>query len=339
MLIKRYAVVICCLLLQAAYARYAMAQAPTPSVPSARNTPSSYPTKPMRFIVPFGPGGGTDVVARSIAQKLTESLGQQVVIENRPGAGSNIGAELVAHAAPDGYTMLLATTTIASSVALYPKLGYDVTRDLAPVSLVVSVHNLLIAHPSLPVHNVKELVALAKARPDDLNYGSGGNGTLGNLVAEFFKSETGTHITHVPYNGSGPAMTALLSGQVQVLFTSPGAAIRSYARAGRLRILAVASAQRDANMSDVPKFAESGYPQIVSDGWYGVLTTAGTPPDVITLLNREIVRTMQSLDVKERLAGFGFGAVSSTPEAFGTYIKSEITRWAKVVKVSGARID
>ncbi len=299
----------------------------------------NYPAKPIRFVVPFAPGGGVDLIARTIAQKLNDAWGQPVVIDNRSGGGGNIGTDMVAKSLPDGYTLLMGYVgNLAINPFLFRKLPYDPLRDFAPIALTATAPNILVAHPSLPANSVRELVALAKARPGTLNYASAGNGTVGHLVAELFKTVTGTQITHVPYKGNGPALTDVLGGQVQLMFAAPGAVIQ-HARAGRLRALAVASPRREANLGEVATFAEAGFPAVEAYGWYGVLTAAGTPHNIVGKLNTEIVRVMQLPDIKERLATHGYDAVSGTPRQFHELIRAELAKWEMVVKASGARVD
>ncbi len=298
-----------------------------------------YPAKPIRFIVPFAPGGGVDLIARTIGQKLGETWGQSVVVDNRSGGGGNIGTDMVAKAPPDGYTLLMGYVgNLAINPFLFRKLPYDPLKDFAPITIAATAPNVLVAYPSLPANSVKELLVLAKSKPGALNYASAGNGTVGHLVAELFKTETGTQITHIPYKGNGPALTDVLAGQVQLMFAAPGAVIQ-HVRSGKLKALAVASPKREPGMSEVATFAEAGYPTIEASGWYGVLTAAGTPRQIIDKLNQEIVRTMQLPDVKERLAMHGYAAVTSTPQQFRELIRSDLVKWEKVVKASGARVD
>lgn len=299
----------------------------------------NYPAKPIRFVVPFAPGGGVDLIARTIAQKLSDTWGQSVVVDNRGGGGGNTGTDMVAKALPDGYTLLMGYVgNLAINPFLFRKLPYDSLKDFAPIALTATAPNVLVAHPSLPANSVRELVALAKARPGALNYASAGNGTVGHLVAELFKTETGVQITHIPYKGNGPALTDVLGGQVQLLFAAPGAVIQ-HARAGKLRALAVASPRREPSMSEVATFAEAGFPTIEAYGWYGVLAPAGTPEEIIGRLHTEIVRIMRSPDVKERLATHGYDAVTSTPQQFRELIRTDLAKWEKVVKASGAHVD
>lgn len=298
-----------------------------------------YPAKPIRFIVPFAPGGGVDLIGRTIAQKLNEAWGQPVVVDNRGGGGGNIGTDMVAKAPPDGYTLLMGYVgNLAINPFLFKKLPYDPVRDFAPVTLAATAPNVLVAHPSVAAGSVKELVALAKSRPAGLNYASAGNGTVGHMVAELFKTVTHINIIHIPYKGNGPALVDILGGQVQLMFSAPGAVL-AHIKAGRLKGLAVASATRPAGLGDIPTFAEAGYPAVEATAWYGVLTSAGTPQPIIGKLNREIVRIMQLPDVKERLAIHGYEAAANAPHAFAQMIKTDLAKWQKVVKASGARVD
>ncbi|MBI2224076.1 MAG: tripartite tricarboxylate transporter substrate binding protein [Betaproteobacteria bacterium] len=299
----------------------------------------SYPSKPIRLIVPFAPGGGVDLIGRIIAQKLQEAWGQPVIVDNRGGGGGNIGTDMVAKSPPDGHTLLMGYVgNLAINPFLFRKLPYDPVKDFSPISLAATAPNLLVAHPSVPASTVKDLVTLAKTKPGSLSYASAGNGTVGHMVAELFKSVTGIGIVHIPYKGNGPAVTDLLGGQVQLMFAAPGAVI-PFVEAKKLKALAVASNQRLPELSDTATFAEAGYPGVEASGWYGVLTSAGTPRNIISALNKEIVRIMQLPDVKERLAVHGYKAVTSSPEEFAQLIKSDLIKWQKVVKASGAKVD
>lgn len=299
----------------------------------------SYPSKPIRLIVPFAPGGGVDLIGRIIAQKLQEARGQPVIVDNRGGGGGNIGTDMVAKSPPDGYTLLMGYVgNLAINPFLFRKLPYDPVKDFSPISLAATAPNLLVAHPSVPANTVKDLVTLAKMKPGSLSYASAGNGTVGHMVAELFKSVTGIGIVHIPYKGNGPAVTDLLGGQVQLMFAAPGAVI-SFVEVKKLKALAVASNQRLPELNDTPTFAEAGFPGVEASGWYGVLTSAGTPRNIISALNKEIVRIMQMPDVKERLAVHGYKAVTSSPEEFAQLIKSDLVKWQKVVKASGAKVD
>ena len=299
----------------------------------------NYPVKAIRFIVPFAPGGGVDLIGRTLSQKLTELWGQPVDVDNRSGGGGNIGTDMVAKAPPDGYTLLMGYVgNLAINPFLFKDLTYDALKDFAPVTLAATAPNMLVAHPSVAAGSVKELVALAKAKKTALNYASAGNGTVGHMVAELFKIETGTQIVHIPYKGNGAAITDVLAGQVQIMFSAPAAVI-AHVRAGKLRALAVASAKRESAMADVATFAETGYPAVEAQAWYGVLSTAGTPKAVIAKLNTEIVRIMQSLEVKDRLATQGYNVITGTPEQFREVMRTDLAKWQKVVKASGASVD
>ena len=295
-----------------------------------------YPAKPIRLILPFPPGGSTDIVARLIGQKLTESWGQPVLIENRPGAGGNIAAETAARAAPDGYTLFQVNVANAIGATLYPKLSYDLITSFAPVIQLATTPYVLLAHPTVPAKNTAELIALAKARPGQLNYASAGGGSATHLSGELLKSMAGVNIVHVPYKGTGPAVTALLSGEVDLYFATVPAAL-PLVEAKKLRALGVTSARRSPLMRDVPAIAEAGLKGYETSTWHGILAPAATPADIVVKLNAEIARTLAQPAVKERLVGQGLDPVGGTPEQFGAYLKTEISKWAVVVKASGAR--
>jgi tripartite-type tricarboxylate transporter receptor subunit TctC len=298
-----------------------------------------FPDKPVRFIVGFTPGGPSDILARALGQKLGDAWGQQVVIENRPGAGGNIAAELVARSAPDGYTWLLGNNSIlATNASLYRKLGYDPVKDFAPVVLVAIQPNILVVNPQVPANSVLELIALARAKPGQLNYASSGSGAAAHLSGELFKAMTGVDIVHVPYKGAQPALTDVISGQAQLMFAT-SASVLPYVRAGRLRALAVTTAQRSATVPDLPTVAEAGVPGFDSITWHGVVVPAATPAPLVERLNRDIVAVLQMPDVRERLAALGAEVVGGTPRDFADYIAREIPKWTKVVKDSGARAE
>ena len=301
-------------------------------------TPTDYPTKPIRMIVGFAPGGGTDTTARAISIKLAELLGQQVIVDNRAGAAGNIATELVAKAAPDGYTILLGTiAALAINPSLYrTKLPFDSVRDFAPIIQAVDSTNILSLHPSVPAANVKELIALAKTKP--LNYGSSGVGGTGHLAGELFNSMAGTEMTHIPYKGGGPAMIDLVGGQVQLVFATAASAVPQI-KAGKIKGIAVTTIKRSALMPNIPTIAESGLPGFDANNWYGLLAPAKTPRPLIMRLNAEVTKVLAMPDVKDFLFNQGLDPAPGTPEQFGAYIKSEITKWAKVVKDSGARAD
>ena len=299
----------------------------------------SWPSRPIRFIVPFPPGGGTDVNARIMAPRLTAALGQQVVVENRPGAGGMLGAELVAKSAPDGYNMVIATIgPIAINPSLYSKMTYDPAKELAPVSITGEVPNGLVVHPTLPAKSLKELIALAKQRPRELNYGSSGPGAGDHLAGEMLNVMAGIRMTHVPYKGGPPAMVDLMSGNIQLIFATLATSM-PYIRAGRVRTLAVASAQRFALLPDVPTVAEAGVPGFAINNWAGVFVAGGTPRPIIERLNSEIVKALAPPDVRQKLLEMGLVAGTNTPEQFTSYIQAETVRWARVVKDAGIKLD
>jgi len=299
----------------------------------------AYPTKPVRLVVPFPPGGTTDILARAIAQRYSEAFGQPFVVDNRPGAGGNIGSELVAKSPPDGYTLLMGTVgTHAINPSLYAKMPYDHVKDFVPVILVAGVPNVLVVNPSLPVNSVQELIAYAKANPNKLNFASSGNGTSIHLSGELFKTMTGVQMTHVPYKGSAPALTDLIGGQVQLMFDNLPSSLQ-FIKAGKLRALAVTSLARSSTLPELPTLAESGLPGFEASSWFGVLAPAGTPNDIVKKLNGEIAAWLASPDAKEKLAAQGAIAAGGTPDAFVTHIAAESAKWAKVVKASGAHVD
>lgn len=299
----------------------------------------NYPAKTIRMIVPFPPGGTTDILARVAGQKITEAFGQQVIIDNRPGAGGNIGTELVAKAAPDGYTLLTDPgSTLTINPSLFAKLSYDVLKDFAPVTIIAAVPNLLVVHPSLPVKSVKELITLAKARPGQLNYASTGAGQSTHLSMELFKTMAGINVVHIPYKGSSPALVDLLGGQVSLMFDNMPSSL-PHVKAGKLRALAVSTLKRSPAMPQLPTVAESGLPGFEVSVWFGVLAPAGTPREIVNKLNGAIVKSLQNPDVHERLAGQGAEPIGNTPEQFTAQMQRDLVKWAKVVKDSGAKLD
>lgn len=306
-------------------------------IPAASHA-QAYPAKPIRFLVGFPPGGTSDILARTIGQKLAEAFGQQVVVENRPGAGGNIGAEAAAKSAPDGYTIFMSTTSQAISVSLYSKLNYDLLKDFAPITQAVNYTNLLVVHPSLPVKSAQDLIALAKAKPGQLNYGTAGNGTPPHMTGELFKAYTGVDIQHIPYKGGAPAIADLLAGQITIMFDNVPPLL-PHVQGGKIRPLAVTSLKRISVLSGVPTLDEVGLKGFDSVAWNGVLAPAGTPKEIIARLNTEIVRILNLPEVRERLSSQGADTVGSTPEHFAAWIRSEVQKWAKVVKDSGARVD
>lgn len=297
-----------------------------------------YPTKPIKIISGFQPGGPTDVGARIVGEWLTKVWGQQVVVENRPGAGSTIGTEIVAKSPPDGYTVLMVDTSYTVNPSLYRKLAYDSLKDLAPVIHAAAAPVLLVAHPSLPARTLKELVALARSRPGQLNYASGGNGASTHLGGELLKMEAGINMVHVPYKGTGPAIADVVAGQVTVMFAGISSA-KQFVSAGRLRAIALTGAKRNAAMPEVPTFAEGGLPGVDAGTNWGALVPAGTPREVIARLNSELDRALQLPDVRARLVDLGYDVIGGPPERFGENARSEMTKWARVVKQAGIRLD
>jgi tripartite-type tricarboxylate transporter receptor subunit TctC len=297
-----------------------------------------YPAKPAKVIVPYPPGGPTDIVARVVSQKLSDQMGQQFIVENRPGAGGNIGAEAVAKSPADGYTLLVATTAHAINPSLFKSLGYNLTKDFAPVSLLTSGPLVIVANPSLPAKNVKELIAIGKAKPGSLNYASSGNGQSTHLSAELFATMAGIKMNHVPYKGSAPALTDVMGGQASLMFDTMLSAM-PHVKNGKLKAIAVTSAARSPAAPEVPTVAESGLPGYEAIAWNGLLVPAGTPADVAGKLNAELRKALDAPDVKDRFSAQGFGAAWNTREAFAKFIQSELDKWAKVVKVSGATLD
>lgn len=302
-------------------------------------TAATFPAKPVRFIAPFPPGGSTDLLARLVAIKLTEAWGQQVTVENRGGAGGTIGVELAARAAPDGYTIVMGHVgTFGFNPTLYPKLPYDAIRDFAPITVLATVPNGMAVHPSLPVKTARDFVALAKAKPGELLYASGGSGSASHLAGEYFKLLTKIDMVHVPYKGTGPAMISMISGQTTMTITGM-VALMPHVKSNRLKLLGVATMKRLSIMPDIPTINESGVPGYDANQWYGVLTQAAVPRDIIAKLHADIVKVLARTDVRERLAADGAEAVANTPEQFAAHIKAEIARWAPVVKASGAKPD
>jgi tripartite-type tricarboxylate transporter receptor subunit TctC len=303
----------------------------------ATSSAQSYPARPIRFIVPFAPGGSTDTLARTISIKLGEAFGQQVVVDNRSGGNGNIGTDIVAHAAPDGYTILLGyIANLAIGPSLYAKLPFDPVKDFAPVTQLAVAPNILVVHPSVPVKNFQEFIVYAKANPAKINFASAAIASPGHLAGELLNLAAGIHMQHVPYKGSGQAVIDLVGGQVQAM-VSGMSSVMPHIKAHRLRPLAVTGAVRSPAVPDLPTIAESGFPNFEATAWYGVLAPAATPKAMVTRLHDEIVRALKMPDVKERLEYVGFEIVGSSPEAFGAYIKTEIKKWAPVVKASGAK--
>ncbi len=305
----------------------------------AQAAETAYPAKPVRMIAPYPPGGTSDIIARIVGQKLNEAWGQQIVVDNRAGANGGIGSELAAKSPADGYTLLVGNMTpIAANPSLYAKLGYDSLRDFAGITLVAAGPNVLVVNPALPVKSVQELTAYAKANPGKLNFGSGGAGSPAHLAGEMFKSLTGVAMTHVPYKGTVLSVNDLIAGQVQLVFSDAPPAV-PHVKSGKLRALAVTGAKRTPLMPELPTIAEAGVAGFAFDNWWGILVPAGTPKAIIGRINTEIVKAMQTSDVKDRFANLGVEAIHSTPAAFDDYIKSEHAKMAKIIKASGARAD
>lgn len=305
----------------------------TAAVPQAL-AQDNYPNRPIRMVVAIPAGSGTDTVARLIAQGLSERLGRQVVVENRPGAGTIIGNETVAKAKPDGYTLLVNGAALTIAPAMYKKLPYDTSRDFAPITIAVSSPNLMTVHPSLPVRSVKEMIALAKARPGQVLFSSGGRGTNSHLATELFASMAQIRMTHVPYKGSTPGVIALMAGEV-ALMTNSVSTLLPHVRAGKLRALGVGSTRRVAAAPDIPTIAEAGLPGYESAQWSGLLAPAGTPPEIIARLHREIVAIVRAPAITERLVSDGSEVVANSPEEFAAFYKAELVKWVAVVKSTG----
>jgi len=333
MLLRISLAFVTCLAVALGYSATALAQ------PASTGSGQAYPSKPIRLVIPYPPGGGADTIGRPLAQKMSEKLGQQLVVENRGGANGNIGMEHVARAAPDGHTIVLALTAqLAINPALYGKVPYDPVRDYAPITLFGTGTYILVVHPSLPVKSVKDLIALAKAQPGQIAYSSSGNGSGGHLAAELLNSMAGIKMLHVPYKGGGPALVDLIAGQVQVLFSTQLASW-PHIQSGRIRALAVSTAKRPASIPDLPTVAEAGLPGYDAGVWYGILAPAGTPREIIARLNAEIVRALNAPDFRKFLVGNAIDPIGSPPEELGQYIKSELVKWARVVKDAGVRVD
>lgn len=294
-----------------------------------------YPTKPVRFVVPFPPGGGTDIVARVIAQRMTETLGEQVVVDNRGGAGGTIGAEIAARAAPDGYTLIMVSGSYAVNPTLY-KLSYDPIDGVTPIAQIATGPFVVVVHPSVPAKNIRELIALAKAKPGGLNFASTGTGGITHLTTELFKLMARVNLTHIPYRGTGPAITDLLGGQVQVLFGSSAATV-PHVRTGKLRALAVTGPERMGALPDLPTVNESGVPGYEVSLWYGVLGPKGLPKDIAVRWNNEIKRIIQTQEMKDRFASEGLTPAPGTPEDFQAVVKRDVVKWTKVVKAANVK--
>jgi tripartite-type tricarboxylate transporter receptor subunit TctC len=306
--------------------------------PAPAQTADGWPNKPLRFILPFPPGGGTDILGRLIADRMTASLGQPVVTENRGGAGGNVGAEAAARSAPDGYTIVLVAPSLAISPSLYSKLNYDPVKDFAPVSLVATVPNVMVTHPSVPANTLAEFIRFAKTKPGGMNFGSGGSGTSNHLAGELFNIVAGVKLVHVPYKGVNLAMNDVLSGQIHLVVIGVPAAA-PHIKAGKLRALALVAPQRASALPEVPTVAEAGLPNFEVTTWYGILAPAGTPKPIVTRLNAELVKIMHAPEMKDRLATMATDPVTGTPEEFADYIKREIAKWGEVVRQAGLKAD
>jgi tripartite-type tricarboxylate transporter receptor subunit TctC len=315
------------------------AVAPNAGFAQSPSAAATWPTKPLRWISPFAPGGGADITSRIIAQKLGPALNQQVLVDNRGGAGGNIGVDMAAKAPPDGYTLVLGTIgPIAINVSLYKKLPFDPVKDLLPITQAANALNVLVVHPSLPAKTVKEVIAIARARPGELSFGSSGPGATDHLAGELFKTLTGVNMVHVPYKGGAPAMLDLMAGQVQTVFSTVSTAIGAI-KGGKVRAIAMTGDKRFELMPELPTIAQAGVPGFEVRNWYGVFVPAGTPKEIVTRLNSELVKILQLPDVKSKLLESGIEVLHSTPEQFAAYIQLETKRWAKVVKDSGARAE
>jgi len=308
------------------------------AVTAAPVVAQGYPDRPIRLVVPYAPGGGTDLTSRLIALRLTERFKQQVIVDNRAGGASNIGAEIVARSAPDGYTLMMAGISFSINVSIFPKLNYDPIRDFDPVSLVATVPLIVVVHPSVPVANIKELIALAKAKPGTLNYASGGAGTANHIAGELFKYMTGTDIVHVPYKGGGPALADVVGGQVQLLFNTMTSTV-GFMNSGKLRALAVTGKQRSPGVPNLPTVAETGVPGFDVGAWFGIVVPKSTPRPLVNSLNAEIVNITRLPEAREQFVAQGAEAIGSTPEEFGQHLRTEIDKWAKVAKAAKMRAD
>jgi tripartite-type tricarboxylate transporter receptor subunit TctC len=305
---------------------------------TAAQDAAGYPDRPVRVVVPFPSAGAMDSIARILGEKISAAWGQQIVVDNRPGSGGNIGSGVVAKAEPDGYTLLMVSIGHAVNPSLYAKMPFDPVKDFAPVTLVAAVPNLLVVHPSVPAGSVQELIALAKEQPGTISYASAGYGTSIHLAGEQFKSMASVDLLHIPYKGSGPAVTDLIGGHVQVMFDSITSAL-PHVRAGNLKALGVTSAKRSSTLPEVPTIAEAGVPGYEIDPWFGVLAPAGTPPAIVAKVQTEIARTLELPDVKEKLAGIGAEPIGSTPEAFSRHLVAETIKWDALVKEAGIRLE
>lgn len=315
---------------------FAVAVAAMPAAPALAQ---GFPSKPMRLILPYPPGGGSDTIARPFARKMAENTGQQVVVDNRGGAGGNIGMETAARSAPDGYTFVMGLTAqLAVNPGLYPKLPYDPIRDFAPVTLLANGAYLLVAHPSLPAGTMRDVIAIGKKRPNEILYASSGNGSGAHLATELLNTMTGIKLKHVPYKGGGPALVDTISGQTQLLFATPIASA-GHIEAGRLRAIAVSTTKRVSSMPNVPTVAESGVPGYDSGVWYGMLAPKGTPREIINRLNEEFRKVLADAGIRSFLTKSGVDPEGGTPEELGKYMRSELAKWTKVIKTANITVD
>ena len=302
-------------------------------------TAADYPSRPVTIVVGFPPGGASDILARIIADKLGSLLGQPVVVDNRPGAGGNVAGEVVAHAAPDGYTLLLGNNAIlATNASLYSKINFDPVKDFTPISLIGTQANVLVVNNDVPAHSLAELIALAKAKPGKLNFASSGYGLAAHLAGELFKAQAHIDIVHVPYKGSAPALEDVISGQDQMMFATTSG-VMGFLKNGQVRALAVTTLKRTAILPDIPTMDEAGLPGFEAATWHGLVAPAGTPPDIIGTLHRAIVETLKDTGVQQKLAALGVDIAPDSPDQFAAYIKSEIPKWAAIIKASGAKLE
>jgi tripartite-type tricarboxylate transporter receptor subunit TctC len=298
----------------------------------------SYPSKPIRLVVPFPPGGGNDIVARTVNIKLPGLLGQNLIIDNRAGAGGNIGAEIVARSAPDGYTLLIANNALTANLSLYSRLPYHPFKDFVPIAMGATSPNMVVVHPSLPARNVKELIALAKAKPGEITFASPGPGTPSHLAGELFRVRTGSNILHVPYKGAGPLMVDQIGGHVMLSFTAPIVS-KPHVDAGKLRALAITTEKRWSGMPDLPTVAEAGYPGFDVFAWFAFFAPAGTPREIVNRLAADIGRALQMPDIKQRLAGQGIETAVGTPESLAAFLKNDWELWDKLIREQGIKLD
>ena len=299
---------------------------------------AQYPVKSVRLVIPFPPGGGTDTIGRVFAQEMTKNLGQSMVVENRPGGGANIGAEVVARSAPDGYTLLVVSITNAIGQSVYRKLGFDLVKDFAGITQLATTPHILVVHPSVPVKTVKELTALAKARPGELAYSSSGSGSAAHLAGEYFSTLTGVKMVHVPYKGGGPSMIALVGGEVSVCFATMPSAVE-FVRQGRLRGIAVTTAKRSPSTPELPTIAETGLKGYEAGSWYGFAAPAGTSKDIIARLNTEALKALRLAEVKDKLDKAGFEIVTSTPQEYEAFQRNEVAKWGKIARSINLKVD